>query len=52
MFGSVVRKIVYGRIDFVKLILVKIDLKIKWFMFELIDAKVSRTKNLSVKNQF
>jgi hypothetical protein len=49
MFGSVVRKIDFGTIDSVKLILAKIDLKIKWFMFGFIHAKVSWTNNLSVR---
>jgi hypothetical protein len=34
-------KIDFGRIDFIKLILIKINLKIKWFMFRFINVKVS-----------
>ena len=41
MFGYVVTRIDYDRIDYVKLILAKIDFKLKWFMFEYIHAKVS-----------
>jgi hypothetical protein len=41
MFGYVVRKIDFDRIDFVKLILAKIDLRLKWFMFGYIHIKVS-----------
>jgi hypothetical protein len=41
MFGSAVEKIDFGRIVFVKLILAKIDLNIKWFMFGFIHVKVS-----------
>jgi hypothetical protein len=41
MFGSPVRKIDFGRTDSVKLIHAKIDLKIKWFMFVYIHAKMS-----------
>jgi hypothetical protein len=41
MFGFAVRKINSDRIDFVKLILVKIDFKLKWFIFGYINAKVS-----------
>jgi hypothetical protein len=49
MFGYAVRKIDFDKIDIVKLILIKIDFKIKWFMFGYIDAKVSWTKSLSIK---
>jgi hypothetical protein len=48
MFGLTVRKIDFDWIDFVKLILAKIDFKLKWFMFRYIHAKVSWTKNFSV----
>jgi hypothetical protein len=41
MFGSAVTKIVFDRIDSVKLILTKIDFKLKWFMYGYIHAKVS-----------
>jgi hypothetical protein len=41
MFSSAVTRIDFDRIDFVKLILVKIDFKLKWFMFGYIHAKVS-----------
>jgi hypothetical protein len=41
MFGSVVTRIDFDRIDSVKLILDKIDFKLKWFMFGYIHAKVS-----------
>jgi hypothetical protein len=44
MFGSAVIKIDFGRIDFVKLILAKIDLKIKRIMFGYIYAKMNLTK--------
>jgi hypothetical protein len=40
MFGSAVKKINSGIIDFVKLILAKIDLKLNWFMFGYIYVKV------------
>jgi hypothetical protein len=49
MLGFVVRKIDFDRIDSIKLILDKIDFKLKWFMFGYINAKMSRTNNLSVK---
>jgi hypothetical protein len=41
MFGSAVTTIDFDKIDFVKLILAKIDSKLKWFMFEYIHVKVS-----------
>jgi hypothetical protein len=41
MFGFAKRKIDFGRIDFVKLILVKIDLKINHFILRYIDVKMS-----------
>lgn len=41
MLGSAVRKIDFEWIDFGKLIVTKIVLKVKWFMFEYIDVKVS-----------
>jgi hypothetical protein len=41
MFGSAVTIIDFDRIDSVKLILVKIDFKLKWFMFGYIYVKVS-----------
>jgi hypothetical protein len=41
MFGSAVIRIDIDRIDSVKLILPKIDFKLKWFMFGYINAKVS-----------
>jgi hypothetical protein len=43
------KKINSGIIDFVKLILAKIDLKLNWFMFGYIYVKVGWIKNLSVK---
>jgi hypothetical protein len=49
MFGFEVRKIDFDRIDSIKFILAKIDFKLKWFIFRYIRAKVSRTKELSVK---
>jgi hypothetical protein len=41
MFSFAVRRIDLDRIDSIKLILVKIDFKLKWFMFGYIYAKVS-----------
>jgi hypothetical protein len=41
MFGFEVRKINIDIIDFVKLILIKIDLRIKLLMFGYIHAKVN-----------
>jgi hypothetical protein len=41
MLGSAVTRIDFDRIDSVKLILTKIDFKLKWFMFGYIHAKVS-----------
>jgi hypothetical protein len=41
MFGYAVMRIDFDRIDSVKLILAKIDFKLKWFMFGNIHAKVS-----------
>jgi hypothetical protein len=41
MFSFAVRKIDFDKIDFVKLILVKIDFKLKWFMFGYIYIKIS-----------
>jgi hypothetical protein len=49
MFDFAVGKVEFGRIDSKNLIVAKIDLKIKWFMFENIHAKVNWTKNLCVK---
>jgi hypothetical protein len=49
MFGFAVRKIDFDRIDSKKLILAKIDFKLKWFIFRYIRAKMSRTKELSAK---
>jgi hypothetical protein len=49
MFGFAVRKIDFDRIDSIKLILAKIYFKLKWFIFRYIRAKMSRTKELSVK---
>jgi hypothetical protein len=40
-FGSAITRINFDRIDSVKLILVKIDFKLKWFMFGYIYVKVS-----------
>jgi len=37
------------RIGYVKLILEKIELKVKWFMFGYIYVKLSITVNLSLK---
>jgi hypothetical protein len=39
MFGLTVRKIDFDWIDFVKLILAKIDFKLKWFMFGIFMQK-------------
>jgi hypothetical protein len=41
IFGFVVRKINFDKIDSVKLILAKIDFKSTWFMFGYSHAKVS-----------
>ena len=41
MFDSAVTRIDFDRIDSVKLILAKIDFKLKWFMFGYIHVKVS-----------
>ena len=41
MFGSALTRIDFDRIDSVKLILAKIDFKLKWFMFGYIHVKVS-----------
>jgi hypothetical protein len=41
MFGCAMKKNDFSRIDFVNLILVIIDLKIKWFIFWYIHAKVN-----------
>jgi hypothetical protein len=41
IFGSAVMKIDFDKIDYVKLILTKIDFKLKWFMFGYIHVKVS-----------
>ena len=41
MFGSAVTRIDFDRIDSVKLILAKIDFKLKLFMFGYIHVKVS-----------
>jgi hypothetical protein len=41
MFDFASSKIDFDRIDSVKLILAKIDFKLKWFMFEYIHVKVS-----------
>jgi hypothetical protein len=49
MFGSTMKKVNFDRIDYVKLILIKFDLKIKWFMVRYIHAKVNWTKNLNAK---
>jgi hypothetical protein len=49
MFGSTVTRIDFNRIDYVKVILIKIDFKLKWFMLWYIHAKVNLTKNLNVK---
>jgi hypothetical protein len=40
MFGFAAKKIDFDRIDSVKLILVKIDFKLKLFMFGYIHAKL------------
>jgi hypothetical protein len=49
MFGSAVTIIDFNKIDSVKLIMTKIDFKLKWFMFAYIYAKMSWTKNLRVR---
>jgi hypothetical protein len=41
MFGSAITRIDFDKIDYVKFILVKIDFKVKWFIFGYINAKVS-----------
>ena len=41
MFGSAMTRIDFDRIDSVKLILTKIDFKLKCFMFGYIHVKVS-----------
>jgi hypothetical protein len=41
IFGSALARIDFDRIDYVKLVLVKIDFKLKWFIFEYINVKVS-----------
>jgi hypothetical protein len=41
MFGFASSKIDFERINFVKLILVKIDFKLKWFIFGYIYVKMS-----------
>jgi hypothetical protein len=50
MFGS--RNIDFEWIDYVKLILAKTKMKVKWFMFGYIQVKVSWTLNFERKNQF
>jgi hypothetical protein len=52
MFSFAVRKIDFDKIDFVKLILVKIDFKLKWFMFVYIYIKISWIKNSNIKINF
>jgi hypothetical protein len=52
MFGSMVKKIDSEWIGFVKLILVKSESNVKWFMFGYIYVKVSWTINSSVKIMF
>jgi hypothetical protein len=52
MFGSTVIKIDFSRIDSEKLIITKIKLKKKWFMFGYIHVNVSWTKKFECKNQF
>ena len=49
MFGSTVTKIDYEWIDYLKLILVESELKVKWFMFGCVCVKVSWMIILSVK---
>jgi hypothetical protein len=39
MFGFAVKKINFVKTDFVRLILGKIDLKIKWFIFGYINIQ-------------
>jgi hypothetical protein len=41
IFVYALTRIDFDRIDYVKLILVKIDFKLKWFIFGYINAKVS-----------
>jgi hypothetical protein len=52
MVGSALKKFDFVIIDSLKLIFVKIDLKLKYFMFGYIYAKMNGTKNLSVKPMF
>jgi hypothetical protein len=52
MLGFVVKTIDFGIIGSIKLILTKIELQMKWFMFEYIHVKVSSTKKIECKNQF
>jgi hypothetical protein len=44
MFGSAVNKIDFNIISFVWLIMIKIDLKIEWFMFWYIHIKIELNK--------
>jgi hypothetical protein len=52
MVGSALKKFDFVIIDSLKLIFVKIDLKLKYFMFGYIYAKMNGTKNLSMKPMF
>jgi hypothetical protein len=52
MVGSALKKFDFVIINYLKLIFVKIDLKLKYFMFGYIYAKINGTKNLSVKPMF
>lgn len=49
VFGSTRENFDFELIDSMKLILVIIELKIKWFMFKYINVKVSWTINLNLK---
>lgn len=50
MFGFAVTKVDFEWIGFVKLILVKIELLVKWFMFDQI-LQVSWNLNVECQNQ-
>jgi hypothetical protein len=52
MFGSPVTRIDFDIIDSVKLILAKINFKLKWLMFGYIHAKSESNKKFECKNQF
>jgi len=50
VFGFAVTKVDFEWIGFVKLILVKIELLVKWFMFDEILVQVSWNLNFERKN--